>query len=91
MPHFPYFRNSKGLRVINRGLANSFWSSVSFSLVQSISVPSNFVRAGFGSNVSTWLTPPNIVRKIQDFALAGWCGTRGARGPALSAEPAERS
>src|SRR5258708_37792257 len=28
---------------------------------------------GFGSNVSMWLGPPSMVRKMQALAFAGWC------------------
>ena len=69
IPHWPYFWNGNGLRRIRRGLANRFGWSVFFSLLQSITVLSNFSSAGLGSNVSIWLTPPSIVRKMHDFAF----------------------
>src|SRR5436190_23059414 len=79
-PHWPYFWNGKALRRISRGLANRLAWSVFFSLLQSITVLSNFSNAGLGSNESIWLTPPNIVRKIQDLAFALWSGVLGASG-----------
>ncbi len=50
-----------------------------FSLLQSITVLSNFSSAGLGSNESIWLTPPSIVRKMQDFAFGVWCGRFGSQ------------
>src|SRR5689334_22040154 len=57
-PHWPYFWKVYGLRRMRRGLANRFAWSVFFSLLQSITVLSNFSSAGFGSKESIWLTPP---------------------------------
>ena len=51
-----------------------------FSLLQSITVLSNFSSAGLGSNESIWLTPPSIVRKMHDFAFGVWSGVFGASG-----------
>jgi len=53
MPHFPYCLNSNGLFKMRRGLAKRLGWSVFFSLLQSITVLSNFDRAGLGSKVST--------------------------------------
>src|SRR5436190_22920764 len=79
-PHWPYFWKGNGLRRINRGLAHRFAWSVFFSLLQSITVLSNFSSAGLGSKESIWLTPPSIDRKIQDLAFGLWCGVFGASG-----------
>src|SRR3954451_2811403 len=79
-PHWPYFWKEKALRRMRRGLANRFAWSVFFSLLQSITVLSNFSSAGLGSKESIWLTPPSIERKIHDFALGWWCGVFGASG-----------
>ena len=49
--------------------------------------PAYFSSAGFGSNVSTRLGPPFIIRKMQLVAFAGKCGGRGASGPAGSGRP----
>ena len=35
------------------------------------------VSAAFGSNESTWDTPPVMKRKMTRFALPGKCGARG--------------
>src|SRR5688572_26424659 len=43
---------------------------------------------GLGSNVSMWLGPPSINRKMQAFALAAWCGCLGDKIPAWSADSA---
>src|SRR5947208_1769754 len=39
-----------------------------------------FVRAGLYSNVSTWLTPPDMNRKMQRLAAGAKCGFFGASG-----------
>src|SRR5215470_19460829 len=79
-PHCPYFWKVKALRRMSRGLAKRFAWSVFFSLLQSITVLSNFSSAGLGSNESIWLTPPSMVRKMHDFALGLWSGVFGASG-----------
>src|SRR6476620_9951587 len=45
-----------------------------------ICLPAYFTSAGLYSNVSIWLTPPSIKRKMQFLAFAGWCCGRGAMG-----------
>ena len=87
MPHCPYFWNGKALRRMSRGLAKRFAWSVFFSLLQSITVLSNFSRAGLGSKESIWLTPPSIDRKMQDFALGLWSGVFGASGLEVTVAP----
>src|ERR1043165_797508 len=69
-PDCPYLRKSKALRRISRGFAKRVAWSVFFSLLQSITVLSNFSSAGLGSNESIWLTPPSIVRKMHDYDFA---------------------
>src|SRR5579872_6813778 len=39
-----------------------------------------FVRAGLCSNVSTWLTPPDMNKKMQRLAAGGKCGFFGESG-----------
>src|SRR5580658_4752376 len=80
IPHSPYFLNGNELLRNSLGLANRFAWSVFFSLLQSITVLSNFSRLGFGSKVSIWLTPPSMVRNIQDLAFGVWSGFLGASG-----------
>src|SRR5882724_2531498 len=45
-----------------------------------ICLPAYFTNAGLYSNVSIWLTPPSMNRKMQLLALHAWCGGRGAIG-----------
>ena len=80
MPHCPYLAKRNGLPLMWRGLANRPGWSVFFSLLQSMGVSWNLFKAGLGSNVSIWPTPPSMVRKMQLRALAGWWGGLGARG-----------
>src|SRR4029079_11640135 len=58
-----------------------------------IRCPANWLRAGFGSNVSIWLGPPAIIRKMTDLAFAGKCRHFGASGLAGSgaARPSRES
>src|SRR5262249_37285646 len=43
-------------------------------------LPPSAKRRGFGSNESTWDTPPLIYMKITRFAFPGKCGALGASG-----------
>src|SRR6266540_1867963 len=78
-PLRPCFANSKGdcIRWPTARLFEPTLQSPEYA------VPLNFVRAGFGSNVSTWLGPPFMKRKTQCLAFAGKWGCLGARGPAF--------
>jgi hypothetical protein len=49
--------------------------------------PSWVLSAGFGSNVSTWLGPPFMNRKMTRFAFAGKCAPAAARGASNPARP----
>src|SRR5262249_47491335 len=45
-------------------------------------LPAISLTLGLGSNVSMWLGPPSMNRKMHAFALAGTCGPRGPSGRA---------
>src|SRR6266446_9654067 len=47
--------------------------------------PSSSLRSGLGSNVSMWLGPPDMKRKITDRALTGSGGNFGASGSGVAA------
>src|SRR5262245_12255224 len=49
-----------------------------------IVLPAYFVRDGLCSNVSTWLTPPDMKRKMQRLAVGRKCGFFGVSGLAES-------
>jgi len=44
-------------------------------------------RSGFGSNVSTWLTPPDMKSEITAVARGSKCGLRDATGESGGAGP----
>ena len=46
--------------------------------------PSSLFSSGLGSNVSRWLGPPAMNRKMTDLALAGRCGGLAASGFAVA-------
>src|SRR5712692_10709095 len=87
MPHSPCRENFQGeassgvspavnwLTTLPK-LSGSFW-------------PSYFFRAGLGSNVSMWLGPPTMNRKITDLALGAKFGGLAARGFTLALACAE--
>jgi hypothetical protein len=50
--------------------------------------PARLRSSGFGSNVSRWLGPPSMNRKMTDFALAGKCVGFGANGEAVRSSAA---
>ena len=49
---------------------------------------SSLLSSGLGSNVSRWLGPPAMNRKMTDLALAGMMGRLAASGLAAVDEPA---
>ena len=75
IPHLPARLNSQGepnrLPVAVRS---------SFGFANGSGLPFSARRRGFGSNVSTWLGPPLINKKMTRFARAGKWGAFGASG-----------
>src|SRR5215471_17033106 len=78
MPACPYFLNVR-LVPIRRASAVTNWYLASPNSVGRF-WPSSLLRAGLGSNVSTWLGPPTMNRKITDFAFGAKCGVLAAKG-----------
>ena len=78
MPLWPYFRN---VRRVPSSLA-LLWTNWYFASPNSFgrACPSSWFKSGLGSNVSRWLGPPAMNRKMTARALAGWCGGLGASG-----------
>src|SRR4029450_1597282 len=64
MPDSPYFLNEKGLGISGPG---NPWRTITSPLPVS-GWPAYFSSAGFGSKVSTWLTPPVMKSEITAFA-----------------------
>src|ERR1700751_4757633 len=74
MPLWPNFENLKG-----EGKAAPVRRSVGrFGVGKGL--PAYRASIGLGSKVSTWEGPPFMNRWITRFALAGKCGSLGARG-----------
>ena len=73
MPDWPQLRKS-----ILQPSSSSFVTSVNCAGIlpklSGIRCPASLLSTGLGSNVSIWLGPPAIIRKMTDFALAGKCG-----------------
>ncbi len=68
MPDFPY-----GVKVRRMGITGRFMgATLSPKPIASISLPAYLLS--FGSNVSIWLMPPHMNRKMTDFALGLKCG-----------------
>ena len=74
MPLSPWRWNSNGLGMSGPGCP---WRTTTDS---AIGWPAYFVSAGFGSKVSTWLTPPLMKSEMTAFARGSKCGCFGANG-----------
>ena len=76
MPLWPYFLNWNGLGISGPGWP---WRTMtSPPTLPSSGCPAYLVSAGFGSNVSTWLTPPLMNSEITAVARGLKCGSFGA-------------
>src|ERR1700682_1973284 len=82
MPLWPYFLNVNGLGI--RGPGKPWRTTTSPWPV--IGWPAYLSSIGFGSNVSTWLTPPLMNSEITALARGLKWGGFGARGEAGRAE-----
>src|ERR1700730_13765756 len=76
MPLCPYFLNLNGLGISGPGCP----CRTTTSPLPESGCPAYFSRAGFGSNVSTWLTPPLMNSEITLVARGAKCGFLGANG-----------
>src|SRR5207247_2886453 len=76
IPFCPYLLNWNGLGISGPGQP---WRTLMSPLPVS-GCPAYLVRAGLGSNVSTWLGPPVMNSEITAFARALKCGGLGAYG-----------
>src|SRR5216683_1199384 len=76
MPLCPYLRNLKGLGI--RGPGCPCRTTTSPFPVRG--VPAYFSRAGLGSKVSTWLTPPLMNKEMTLLARGAKWGFFGAYG-----------
>ena len=74
IPLCPYFLNEKGLGMSGPGCP---WRTTTDS---AIGWPAYLVRAIFGSNVSTWLTPPLMKSEMTAVARGSKCDGCGANG-----------
>src|SRR5882672_2255565 len=79
-PDCPCCFNCQYGRKTRFGAEEKVASSPFVRVALGICFPAYFTSAGLYSNVSIWLTPPSMNRKMQLFALHGWCGGRGAMG-----------
>src|SRR6516164_3560672 len=77
-PHRPYLLNVNGLGMSGPG----FPCRTTISPLPVNGCPAYLTSAGFGSNVSTWLTPPLINKEITALARGVKCGGLGERGDA---------
>src|ERR1051326_3783263 len=82
MPHCPYFLDVKGLGISGPGLP----CRTTISPLPVSGCPAYLFSAGFGSKVSTWLTPPLINSEITLLARGVKCGGLGASGLATGFE-----
>jgi hypothetical protein len=90
IPDWPYFLNFHALPISGvPGLMN--WLLISPNDGGSC-CPVSLSSVGFGSNVSIWLGPPTIYRKITALAFGSKCGRLGASGlKSLRSFPASRA
>src|SRR4051794_20505716 len=79
-PELPCCLKSQYGGITRFGAAEKVASSPVVRSAFGICFPAYFRRAGLYSKVSIWLTPPSMKRKMQLFALLGWCGGFGAMG-----------
>src|SRR5713101_1359183 len=83
MPHWPCRENVHGEE--SRGVSLAVNWLITLPKLSGSFWPSYFFRAGLGSNVSMWLGPPTMNRKITDLAFGAKFGGLAASGFTLIA------
>ena len=73
-PEPPNLLNSKGLPTATTSDRTCASSCVANPGSTGMRCPSIFFNSGLFSKVSTWLTPPDMKRKMQFLAFGGWWG-----------------